>query len=62
MDLENMLSFYLWVKSMNCVTNCIKLGTKLAQTLQGMQLSSMHVLLNLIEFEQIYHGENGQLP
>jgi hypothetical protein len=35
MDLENKLSFYLWVKAMNCVTNLIKLGTKLAQTLQG---------------------------
>jgi hypothetical protein len=35
MDLKNKLSFYLWVKEMNRVTNWIKLDTKLAQTLKG---------------------------
>jgi hypothetical protein len=35
MDLENKFSFYLWVKTMNCVIHLIKLSIKLIQTLQG---------------------------
>jgi hypothetical protein len=47
-DLKNKLSFYLWIKAMNCVTNLIKLGTKLAQTLQG---NAINFILYSIKFE-----------